>query len=299
MLCQLEGLVGDTVEERAERSTRKAAVAEPASRRTALEAARDSNVVAALLRGLAILDAFSETQRTLGVVELSRRLGVHKSTVSRLAATLEAAGYLERLSQSGKYQLGWRATRLGCLAIATLDLRHLARPALEALVRACGQTAHLGVLDGTEVVTTDFVEGTSTVRMHAAIGKRSPAYCSALGKALLATLPEEEVAALFENGATLQARTPNTLVTLERLFADLRATRARGYAFDNEELEPGLCCVGASIFDATGRAVAAVSISGPAMRVNAQSLPALAAQVKATVADISRRLGAPPMGTRP
>lgn len=245
-----------------------------------------------LLRGLAILESFSPERTVLGVSELSHRLGLHKSTVSRLAAALESADFLERAGQPGRYRLGPKLARLGGLATVGLDLRRVARPALLNLVQTCGETAHLGVLEGAESVTIDFVEGRYAVRMHTAIGKRAPIYCSALGKALLAALPAAEVQTRL-HGVTLQARTVHTVTTIARLHHDLEAVRRQGYAYDDQELEIGLRCIGAPIYDGAGRPLAAISISGPAARINAETLEQLASNVLAAAAEVSARLGAP------
>jgi DNA-binding IclR family transcriptional regulator len=246
-----------------------------------------------LIRGLSILEAFLDDAETLSVGDISRKLGLHKSTVSRFAGMLETAGYLERAPGHGRYRLGSRLAALGSRVAPRDDIRQLARPALLALRDDCGETVHLGVRDGTEVVTIDFIEGTHTIRMHTTIGKRSPAYCSAMGKAIMAFLPEEEIA-MMRDTMTIIAHTPYTHATWESLLADLRRVRASGYARDDQELLLGLSCVGAPIRDRGGVPIAAISVSGPSDRIAKTDADWLAAQVKGAAHAVSVQLGAPP-----
>src|SRR4051812_4405693 len=149
--------------------------------------------VGALLHGLAILDLYSPDERVLTVGEMARRLGVHKSSASRLAATLSAAGYLDPAGAPGRYRLGSKLLGLAALAAGGDALPQVAIPVLEGLVSECGETGHVAVLDGIEVVTVGVVDGWRSVRMHSTVGKRSPAHATAIGKALLAALPDAEV----------------------------------------------------------------------------------------------------------
>lgn len=149
------------------------------------------------------------------------------------------------------------------------------------------------MLDGTEAVTVAVVDGWQTVRMHSWVGKRSPAHCSSMGKALLAGLSQEEVIARYPDTA-LPARTANTITTRDQLLRCLAAARDQGYATDREELEPHLCCVAAPVFGRDGAVVASVSVSGPASRLlDGAVVAALAAEVRATARQVATRLGTP------
>ena len=242
-----------------------------------------------LLRGLSILEAFMGEEDSLSVGDLSRKLGLHKSTVSRFAGMLESAGYLARAEGHGRYRLGTRLASLGVRASTQRDVRTVARPSLVALRDECGETVHLGVREGTEVITIDFVEGTHTIRMHTKVGKRSPVHCSAMGKAILALLPPEEVTAL-QRVVQLTAFTPNTRMTWGSVVEDLNATRERGYSIDEQELLVGLSCVGAPIVDRDGLPFAAISVSGPSDRIAATGLDWLASRVKHAAEEISDRM---------
>ena len=249
-------------------------------------------MVGALLHGLAVLDMFTRDKPVIGIAEVSRQLGVHRSTASRLAATLATAGYLEPTGEAGRYRLAAKLSVLGEIAATGNELREAAMPPLRDLVSRLGETGHLGVLDGSEAVTVAVVDGWQTVRMHSWVGKRSPAYCSSMGKALLAGLSKAEVIARFPD-PELPTRTPHTITSRDELMRCLAQARDQGYAVDREELEPHLCCVAAPVYDRDGAVVASVSVSGPASRLlDGAVIDALAVEVKATARQVSTRLGA-------
>ena len=253
---------------------------------------RDGKVTA-LLHGLAVLDLFGRDRTVVGVVDIAKNLGVHRSTASRLAATLASAGYLEIAGEPGRYRLAPKLATLGELAAVGTDLRRAADGPLRDLVAQLGETAHLGILEGTEAVTIDVIDGWQTVRMHSWVGKRSPAHCSSIGKALLAELSPEEFAVRYPDPG-LEARTPATITRRDALREHLDLVRARGYAEDLEELEEHLCCVAAPVTGRTGSVVASISISGPVSRLRDPAVLATAADaVRATARQISARLGAP------
>jgi DNA-binding IclR family transcriptional regulator len=249
-------------------------------------------LIGSLLHGLEILDMFERDRPEIGIGEMAQQLGLHRSTTSRLAATLAVAGYLEPAGEPGRYRLSGRLAALGELAAADGDVRRAAAPHLQDLVQELGETGHLAVLEGTEAVTVEVVDGWQTVRMHSWVGKRSPAHCSSMGKALLAGLPADEIDALYPQ-ARLEARTAKTITGTGELKRHLAQVRGRGYAVDSGELEPHLCCVAGPVFDRTGAVVASISISGPDTRINEASIPAIADAVRRAAGQISTRLGAP------
>jgi DNA-binding IclR family transcriptional regulator len=256
-------------------------------------AGSSGQLVGGLLNGLAILDLFSEDEPVLGVGEIARRLGIHKSSASRLAATLSTAGYLQPAGRAGRYQLGAKLIRLAGIVPDAADLPQIALPVLHPLVQRLGETGHIARLDGTETVTLAVVDGWRNMRMHSTAGKRSPAHATAIGKALLATLPPAEVERLYAD-IELEQRTPATIATVAELLERLVEVRRGGYALDNEELETGLRCVAAPVFDHGGRAVAAVGVSGPAARMEDDTLEAIAADVRAAADGITLALGGQP-----
>jgi len=249
-------------------------------------------LIGSLLHGLQILDMFERERPEIGIGEMAEQLGLHRSTTSRLAATLATAGYLQPAGEPGRYRLSGRLAALGELAVAEADVRRTALPYLRDLVQELGETGHLAVLEGTEAVTIGVVDGWQTVRMHSWVGKRSPAHCSSMGKALLAGLSPGEFAARYP-GRRLEARTDQTITAVGELARHLAAVRRSGHAVDRQELEPHLCCVAGPVFDRTGAVVASISVSGPDSRIDDASIPAIAAAVRRTAGQISARLGAP------
>lgn len=253
----------------------------------------DANSVFALRRGLSILDQFSGRAGELGVNELARLVGMHKSTVSRLCATLENAGYLERDASTGRFRLGARIYQLAGATTSTTDVRLVARPVMLELVENSSETATLGVREGKDIVTIDVVDGLNYMRMATRVGMRTQLHASAVAKAILAWMPEAEVDELLADWP-MAALTPNTITDGATLKHRLAEVRERGFAFDEEELEVGLRCVAAPIRDPLGRVVAGLSISGPRHRMTEEAMQRFGALVRDAAEKISARLGAPP-----
>lgn len=251
------------------------------------------NSSTSLRRALRILDALVEptaARRPLSLAELSAATGLNKATALRLLAPFCETGLVERAAD-GRYQLGVRAATLGEAYLAGLDLRAVAGPVLEELVACTGETAHLVVFAEPEVVYVHKVDSPSAVRMHSRVGARMPAYCTGVGKAMLAHLPRAVVDRVVAHG--LPPRTPATLTDRAALEADLARTRARGWAIDDVENEPEIRCVAAPIFDRSGAVAAACSLSGPLTRISRPRTKQLGPMVAAAAAEISRQLGAP------
>ncbi|MFF0449598.1 IclR family transcriptional regulator [Streptomyces sp. NPDC004609] len=249
------------------------------------------NNSASLRRALAILLHLGEGAGAGGatLTELTSALSMNKSTVLRLLAPLCEVRLVEQDARTGRYRLGSRTAQLGHVYLDHLDLRDTAHDVLEQLTSDTGETSYLVIPDLPEVVYVDKVDSPRSVRMHSPIGSRRPAYCTGVGKALLAHAGTEAVNAAIAHG--IPRRTPRTLTTPEALRADLAAIRSRGYAVDDVENEPDIRCVAAPVFDHAGAAVCAVSVSGPAARVTAERVPALGPLVSAAAAEISLRLG--------
>jgi IclR family acetate operon transcriptional repressor len=257
----------------------------------------DGHPVSALRRGLSILDQFSGRQGELGVNELARLVGMHKSTVSRLCATLENAGYLERYAPTGRFRLGARIYQLAGATTSTTDVRVVARPVMLELVESSSETATLGTREGKDIVTIDVVDGLNYMRMATRVGMRTQLHASAVAKAILAWMPEDELDELLADWP-MAALTTNTITDAATLKRRLAEVRERGFAFDEEELEIGLRCVAAPIRDPLGRVVAGLSISGPRHRMTEEAMQRFGTLVRDAAEKVSARLGAPPPGER-
>ena len=243
-----------------------------------------------LERAFRILDILAEDRGGTALSDISVSLDLHKSTVHRLLMVLESAHFVERNAVTGKYHLGSRIMELGLSAVSQLDVYDVAQPHLRSLVEETGETAHLAVLREGEVVSLSDVESRQTVRTPRTAGSRSPAHCTALGKALLAFCPAEQLQDFFR-GRTFKAYTHKTLTTAAQLRAELSRVRERGYAADDEELERGLRCLGAPVRDSSGAVIAAISISGPVFRIDPNRLLTLPAAVIRAADQVSALLG--------
>jgi len=252
--------------------------------------ARSPYQVQVLDRALAILDLLSFEGPDLSLGEVSDKLELHKSTVHRLIMVLERHKLIERNSLNGRYRLGLKLFELGTRAVSQLDLRERARPVLERLVLETSETVHLGILDDTEVLYLDKVEPARSVRMSSSVGRRNPAYCTAMGKSILAYLTEAKVEAIVRKHG-LKAMTANTITSLLELKAELAGIRERGYAVDNEEIEEGVRCVGCVVRDFSGGPVAAISVSAPAFRISREKAKNLSRPVIAAANTLSAELG--------
>jgi len=249
----------------------------------------DGNAVRSVDRAAALLLALGECPGEAGVTELARSLGLHKSTASRLLATLERRGLVEQDDETGKYRLGLVVIRLAERAERTLDLRGIAMPELERLARLTHETTGLGVLQDDSVLAVAQVDGPNLVAMGDWTGRSTPLHCAAAGKVLLSSLAEREVLRIVRRG--LEVCTDRTIVDLEPLLEELARIRRRGYATAIGEFESGLNAVAAPVHDARGNVIAAVDIWGPAFRITPGRVPELAAQVREAAAAISIRLG--------
>ena len=254
--------------------------------------ARHPYSLESLRKGLELLDCFAR-QETWSFAELAADLGHSKPTVFRILHTIEAFGYLQKDPKTGRYSLAMRFHALGSAAVRHEQLQWQALPPIQDLARETGETVHVGILYEDEAICVQSVDGTSFVRMHAFVGKRIPAHASALGKVLLAHLPDAELDALISDG--LVRLTPHTITDPASLRAALHQIRTDGWGLDDEEMEIGLRCVGAPITDHSSRPCASVAVSAPAVRMDQQRVSALIPLVKATAARISRMLGGPPM----
>lgn len=243
------------------------------------------------LRVLAVFEADEE----IGVTELARRLHLHKNNVFRLLATLEDRGWVEQSADSERYRLGAACLRLARNYARTHGLTRWGRPALERLARATGETVHLGVLRGFEVMHLDGEQAPGLLVSGVRTGMCMPSHSTALGKVLLGCAPvgtlesyDREVVA-----QGVDSLTPETIVDRDKLLEHLHRVAAQGWALDLEESSQGLACVAAPVIDAAGRTVGALSVSGPSFRLDRDALEGrLVPTVVEAANALSKQLGA-------
>jgi DNA-binding IclR family transcriptional regulator len=242
---------------------------------------------------LRLLEMFDGEEK-LGVTELSRRLELHKNNVFRLLATLEQSGYIEQCAEDDQYRLAVGCLELGHSYLQSNPLLDRARPVLDELSRGVDETAHVAVLRGDEVTHLDGVVPDRMLVPSLRLGSRLPVHCTALGKVLLAFSSDERREAYDRDVASvgLEARTPATIVDRDKLLDELTAVAHQGFAADLEECEPGLACAAAPVHDASGAVVAALSVSAPVVRVDANALHrTIVPAVRDAAASLSRQLG--------
>jgi DNA-binding IclR family transcriptional regulator len=263
-----------------ERSEEKAGKTKPA----------DPYQLQSLDRAVAVLDLLGESEGPLGLADVCERMDLHKSTAHRALMVLERCGLIERTPEN-RFRLGLKLYELGTRAVEQIDLRARVHPWFRRLSAQVGETVHLGVLQKTSVVYLDKVEPSNRrVWLSSRIGTSNPVYCTAMGKAMMAFLPEEMQAEIMGKIRFLRY-THRTLMTPEALMRSLERVRRRGYAIDDEEVEEGVRCIGAPILNETGHPMAAVSVSGPTSRITQQSEPGIAEHLMRCCREISGSLG--------
>lgn len=250
-------------------------------------------LVPAVVRAFDILELFLDSDVPLSTPEITKRLGLPRTTVHELVHTLVERGYLAPAAERpGHWQLGLRAYQLGARYRENLDLTTEARAVATEVAARCAETVHVGILDGTDVIYVAKVDSTHTVRMVSAVGRRLPAHCTAVGKALLAALPDEELAARLPQDGALTAMTPRSRTHVDDLYLDLEDARRTGVAREICESNPDVACVASPVRDSTGHVVAALSISVPLLRWDDRRERELAELVVEGAETLSARLGA-------
>jgi IclR family pca regulon transcriptional regulator len=255
---------------------------------------REPRYSQSLERGLAVLGCFTAKRPVLGIADIAEELALSRSTTHRYVVTLVALGYLEQ-GASRKYRLGLRVTDLGMSALNATGLREHAHPYLEELRAQTSYTTSLALLDGPEIVYVDrarsFRRGSDRIDRQLRPGLRLPAYCTAMGKLLLAHLPEQEQRELLQVLA-LAKLGPNTIASKEALQDELDRVRVKGLAVNDEELAPGLYAISAAVRDQAGEVLAAVGVSADRAMISLQEMvSALGPHLISTADRISARLG--------
>jgi DNA-binding IclR family transcriptional regulator len=242
-----------------------------------------------LLKGLSVLETLARMDvAPRSVDDVADRVGLSRSNAHRTLQTLIHAGFVERDAITGAYRTSMKLFSLGVRQLGQLDVRRAATRHIAELARETGETVHLSVLDGVDVIYIDKIDSVQPIRAYSMIGGRAPAHAVATGKALLAAEGEEYVARL---GRPLPRHTPATVVDPAVLKADLARAARLGYAMNRGEWREGVGGVAAPVFNGFGRPVAAIGISGPLDRLTVARMKGMAPAVMASAAALSRDLG--------
>jgi DNA-binding IclR family transcriptional regulator len=237
---------------------------------------------------LNILEFVAQNAQGVTLVEIARGVGMPKTTAFRILEILAVRGYVEWDADSQKYTLGLKALEIGVSGLVGQDIVDVAIPYLQELSTTTGETSFLGVYNNGDIVYLYKAEGTGSIQTTARLGSRRPAYCTALGKVILANLPVEDADRVLKK--KLVRFTARTVVNRVKLFEEFANARKSGYATDDEGIEVGLRCLAVPIYNYTGAVVGAISVSGPSARMQEQSDRIIAA-LKGVGEMVSRRLG--------
>jgi IclR family transcriptional regulator, KDG regulon repressor len=248
-----------------------------------------ANPATAVERALNILEVAAQRREGLTNSEISRRLGIPKSSASYILRTLERRGYLRRDAESGRYRLGLKILSLGGDAQGNLDIADVALPFMRVLGEKIRLTVHLAVLDQGEAVYVEKVEAPGFFKVNTWVGRRMFLHSTSVGKCLMAWLPKQDVEAVVKQQG-LKKRTPKTIATATKLFAELERVKLAGYAMDDEENSLGARCLGAPIFDATGNVTAAIGASGTLTQMDEANMPKMVEALKETARRVTRQL---------
>jgi DNA-binding IclR family transcriptional regulator len=237
---------------------------------------------------LSILEFISQNPGSVSLADIVKSVGLPKTTVFRMLGVLLARGYVTWDADAEKYSIGLKTLEIGLSGLIGQNVVEISIPYMRELSSAVGETSFLAVYNNGDVVYLYKVEGTQSMVTHCTLGSRRPAYCTALGKAILANLPIEESERIFEK--PLEKLTDKTIVERLRLLEEFAAVRMNGYAVDDEGIDYGLLCLAVPIHDYTGRVAAAISVSGPVKRMS-ESREKIIEKLQSIGDLVSRRLG--------
>lgn len=224
------------------------------------------HLVKSVQRTILLLEALSGKEAELGIAELSRKTGLSQSTIHRLLRTLYNLNCVDQNPNTYKYRLTLKLFELGSSVINKINIVQLAIPCMKILSEKYNEAINLAKLDKDEIVYIHKIESYTTLKLDLKLGSRHPAYCTGLGKVLLAYLEEDELNFYLER-VKLKRFTSNTITHQEKLKKELISIKQRGYAFDNEEYVQGVCCLAAPVRDYTSKVCAALSIAIPSVRL--------------------------------
>jgi DNA-binding IclR family transcriptional regulator len=239
-------------------------------------------------KGMHVLELLSDNE-FLTVAQLAKLMNINRASSHRFLSTLRELGYADK-DDSSRYYLTFKVIELGMKVLDRFEIRKIARPFLQELSIKFNETINLGYFNGEEVLTVDKIDSTERLRMDAGIGGGEPAYCTSLGKAILAFLPERQLEKYLQT-TELIPFTPNTVISRDKLMEELSHIKENGYAIDDEELSIGLRCVGAPLFDHNGQARYAISLSGPSIRMGSKKIEEMRRELKKICQILSGKMG--------
>jgi IclR family acetate operon transcriptional repressor len=251
--------------------------------------AAQPNTVPMVTKLLSVLEAFRRQGPRLSLTDVIDGCKLPKATAYRILETLRQQGYLARGKQ-GSYRLTFKLLDVAATVQERSPLRRAALPLLERLQQTTGETINLGTFEGEEVIYVDVLPSSQSLRMVPRVGSAAPIHATALGKAIAAWLPEDDVGRLLRAGR-MKRFTNNTIISEAILRAEFEEIRRRGYSVDNEEDTTGCICVGSAIIDARGSILGAASAAAPSSRMPAHRIARLGRTVSETTLEISRRFG--------
>lgn len=223
-------------------------------------------------KALDVLEFLSGNQSEIGIAEISKQLNMGLSTVHRVLSTLKYRGYIIQNKKNAKYRLGIKLFELGCEVQNTKSLIRIIRPYLGKLLKMTNETANLAILEGKDVVYLDTFGSSEILRTEIIPGTRTPAHCTALGKAILAHLSDSEFNYLYQSNESIISLTSKSISSLGDLKKELKKVKEQGYALDREEYKIGINCISVPILNINGEAIAAISLTSPASRFTIEKM---------------------------
>ncbi|HEY5309306.1 MAG TPA: IclR family transcriptional regulator C-terminal domain-containing protein, partial [Casimicrobiaceae bacterium] len=246
--------------------------------------------VQSLTRGLSILECLAKAEGGLTLTDIGLRVQLPPSTVHRLLATLEKMGYVYQAGELGRWYVGLQAFTVGSSFLSSRDFIAQSHPFMRRLMDQSGETVNLAILDGTEAVFVDQVQCREMMRTIVKLGSRAPLHASGVGKAMFASLPDDQIDAILKVRG-LPRITGNTITTPETMWASIRVIRQRGWSFDDEEHAQGTRCVASPIYDEHAETLGAISLAGPSSRLPDDRIRQLGPLVAHAAEELTHRLG--------
>jgi len=246
--------------------------------------------VQSLTRGLSLLEALARAEGGLTLTDVAQRVQLAPSTAHRLLSTLEKMGYVYQAGDLGRWYVGLQAFTVGTSFLANRDFVAQSHPYMRRLMEQSGETANLGILEGTDAVFIDQVQCREMMRTIVKLGSRVPLHASGVGKAIFAAMPDDEIEAILKVKG-LPRITGNTITSPETMWAAIRVIRQRGWSFDDEEHALSTRCVAAPIYNEHAEVLGAISLAGPSSRLPDERIKQLGTLVAHTAEDLTHRLG--------